>query len=500
MPLALELAAGRCRTMTPTDVLARMTDQLRFIEPPGVEGERSTLWGALRWSYDLLEPAVQGVFTRVSVFAGSFSLGACELVAGGGTIDRTGVDDAIGELVEASLVEHDAGRYRLLETTRQFGRDLLVSHGEADHVMDRHLAWILDAVAEARLGLRGPDELAWVQRVDEQWPDIRAAFHRTLERDDPSAAIQLASHLVFDAFWRRPEALGWILEASRRFDDVPHPQQASLLGAAGVAAWALGDAHEAVALGRRASALGSASEPAFDRLPAWALATGLAWVGDLTGAIDVSAATAESLDHDPFLRAVWLSNLAATNVFAGRIDSAKEPASRAMAIARVMGNPTLLAYCSMFHAVSHMMEPPIAHTLFGDAARLATGVRNRFIEGDAATMECFYSMILGAPPQDVLDHLLRFAEARQRGGWILHAWMEFGRIAEVLAVLDRPADAAIIALATLRSPAGPQMAASLHDLLQRLGAQLSHDDLKELEQRAPSLDIDAVLALAASRP
>ena len=88
---------------------------------------RATLEGTVRWSYDLLGPLERAVFARLAVFAASFSLEGAETIgACVGDLDVASVDEALVALVEQSLVEHEFGRYRLLETTRAFAREQLV--------------------------------------------------------------------------------------------------------------------------------------------------------------------------------------------------------------------------------------------------------------------------------------------------------------------------------------------------------------------------------------
>ncbi len=205
IPLALELAAARCRSMSPTDVLDRLNDRFQLLDSDGAAGKTSLL-GAVQWSYDLLGEPTRQVFLRLSVFAGTFPLAAAEAVASVDG-DTFNVDDALADLVEHSLVEHGQSGYRLLETVRAFARAELARQHGTDVAHRAHLTWVVGFVTVARLGLRAADELDWVERVDTSWADIRAAFHWALDHDDADAATAIVSQLAIEGLLAAPRGL-----------------------------------------------------------------------------------------------------------------------------------------------------------------------------------------------------------------------------------------------------------------------------------------------------
>ncbi len=146
IPLAMELAAARVRAMTPNQIAGRLDERFRLLSGARRAQERHrTLQAAVSWSYDLLSAEEQRVFRRLSVFPSSFDLAAAEAVVG-----EPGALDEVLHLVDRSLVQHDpgTGRYRLLETLRQFGTDRAAEADEADAIRDRFIDHCCALVAD----------------------------------------------------------------------------------------------------------------------------------------------------------------------------------------------------------------------------------------------------------------------------------------------------------------------------------------------------------------
>lgn len=140
VPLAIELAAARVGAMSTADIRARLGERFRLLAGARRGHERHrTLLATVDWSYGLLDPEEQRAFRTLSVFAGSFGLADAAAVVAGPEGDEFAVLDQVTRLVERSLVNHDGetGRYRLLETLRQFGDDRLTDAGEAEEARTR---------------------------------------------------------------------------------------------------------------------------------------------------------------------------------------------------------------------------------------------------------------------------------------------------------------------------------------------------------------------------
>ena len=177
--LAIELAAARVRSMSVAQIAARLSDRFHLL----TRGDRTalprqqTLRALIDWSYDLLAEPERVLFRRLSVFAGGWTLEAAEAVGSAGDVDIGDVPDLLGRLVDKSMVELDpaSGRYRLLQSVRQYALDRLEESGLAGAVRERHLAWMLDLAETARPHLTGPDQAAWMEQIDAEADNFLAA-------------------------------------------------------------------------------------------------------------------------------------------------------------------------------------------------------------------------------------------------------------------------------------------------------------------------------------
>ncbi len=161
VPLAIELAAARTRSLSPAELVERLDDRLRLLtggRRASVERHR-TLRATIQWSYDLLTPPQQAMFGCLSIFAGPFDRVAAETIVDAADLDIDGpnrdgrdgnVDDLLGDLVDRSMVIVESGpfgrRFRLLETMRQFGAERLADCGSTDVIAARHAQWCRDEV------------------------------------------------------------------------------------------------------------------------------------------------------------------------------------------------------------------------------------------------------------------------------------------------------------------------------------------------------------------
>lgn len=198
IPLALELAAARTRALSVETIAVRLSDRFRLL----VTGDRTvlprqrTLRALIDWSYDLLAPPERTLFARLSVFAGGWTLQGAEAVGAGEGIDAADVLDLLARLVEKSLViaDIDGGRYRMLETVRQYAHEKLEAAGEADAARERHLAYYVQFADAARNELFGPDQGVWLERLDRELDNVLAA-HGWCDR--AAGGAELGLRLVF---------------------------------------------------------------------------------------------------------------------------------------------------------------------------------------------------------------------------------------------------------------------------------------------------------------
>jgi predicted ATPase len=162
-----------------------------------------TLQALIDWSYDLLSDAERVLLQRLSVFAGGWTLEAAEMICADEGIEAYDVLDLLTQLVNKSLVIPDyevevEARYHLLETIRQYARERLLEAGGGERIRDQHLAYYKRLAEQADPELRGPNQILWLDRLDHELDNIRAALEWALEID-VEASLQLASALFW--FW-----------------------------------------------------------------------------------------------------------------------------------------------------------------------------------------------------------------------------------------------------------------------------------------------------------
>ncbi|MFC4911222.1 AfsR/SARP family transcriptional regulator [Actinomadura gamaensis] len=228
IPLAIELAAARLRSLTPAQVAARLGDRFRLL----TGGSRTalprhrTLRAVVDWSWDLLDDDERTVLARLSVFAGGATPEAAERVCGAGL--SADVIDVVASLVDKSLVMADGDaepRYRLLETVRVYARERLDESGETDAVRAAHAAFFLELAERAEPELRRSDQLAWVERLTTERDNHNAAFQTVLENGDVRNGLRLVSALVWYWLMRdlEREACTWAAAVHRLAGDEPPP-------------------------------------------------------------------------------------------------------------------------------------------------------------------------------------------------------------------------------------------------------------------------------------
>ena len=228
VPLAIELAAARVGTLSVEHISRRLEGSLELLTGGArtAAGRQRTLRGALDWSHELLSDEERRVFGRLSAFAGGWTLEASEHVASGDGIERNEVLDLLAALVEKSLVvatpsAQEGLRYRLLEPVRQYASEKLKESGEARATRYRHASYFLALAQEADPALEGPEQQRWLDRLDEEHDNIRAALSWLLEREE-GAEMALRMCAALGEYWYLRAHLGegrrWLEEALAKAD------------------------------------------------------------------------------------------------------------------------------------------------------------------------------------------------------------------------------------------------------------------------------------------
>ncbi|MGP4026387.1 BTAD domain-containing putative transcriptional regulator [Actinomadura sp. 3N407] len=244
LPLAIELAAARVRTLGLREVAARLDDRFRLLG----SGTR-TLRAAFDWSWDLLDGRERAVLRRLSVCAGGFDLASAEAVAAGAGVAPAEVAGTVAALADRSLLTVDgdslsaggAGprRFGLLESVAAYARERLAEAGETTEYTGRHARHFARLAEEADRHLRGPGQREWLRRLDAETANLRAALDRALEQGDAEFALRLCASLGWYWFLR-----GRYREAHRSFgraldagDPGGGPRTGALVWRAALEAW-----------------------------------------------------------------------------------------------------------------------------------------------------------------------------------------------------------------------------------------------------------------------
>ncbi len=358
IPLALELAAARLGSLSVAEISSRLDQRFRLL----TGGSRTalprhqTLRALIDWSYDLLNPGEQLVLDRLSVFAGGWTLEAAEAVTSAGGSGGWQVLDHLAALVGKSLVQADetdgSTRYRLLETVRHYAAERLArqADGELNGTRAAHRDHYLGLVETADRHLRGPDEAVWLDRLEAEFDNIRAALAFSLaDPDSAGPGLRLAAGLRWFCYLRGHsgevlEALDVLLE--RPDARVPTRTRAQALTVSCHLLIRFGDDSAVPAMAGQAIKI--ARDLADDAVASDALAQ-LCWFrfehGDLPAAlaqIDEAVGLARSAG-DPRLTAYVLGHRAVFKSEAGDLETAFTDQQEILTLARAAGDNYRLA-------------------------------------------------------------------------------------------------------------------------------------------------------------
>ena len=368
LPLPIELAAARVRVLSPEDLLKRLESRLRLLTggSRGVAVRQQTLRGAIDWSYRLLSPAEQTLFTQLSVFVGGWDLAAAEAICGENDVTFD-LLDAVTSLVEQSLVRSDEGphgssRFSMLETLREYGLEELRSSEDAREVGRRHAQYFAAMCRRAAGPLsgdeRGEEEYVWLERMEAEQDNIRAALAWSLEARELDLALETVAAAAW--FWDGrdlTEGRTWLRRVLAATGEARTISRVHALASAATFAHEQGDVSEAFSSANEALAL------------ARELSYGKGIVKCLSNLADMSAQAgetehAENLGREALSRAKTIgderllgyvfSSMGFTAYYRGDYETAKALTERALEIQRHGGSPSYIAnslinigYCAL---------------------------------------------------------------------------------------------------------------------------------------------------------
>jgi predicted ATPase/class 3 adenylate cyclase len=269
IPLAIELAAARVKALPVEKIAERLDDRFRLLTGGSRTAlpRQQTLRALIDWSYDLLSEPERALLRRLSVFVSGWTLDAAEAVCSDFRVREAAqiqnpecetqsadVLDLLTQLVEKSLVVYEepgsqaepgwgAARYRLLETVRQYARDRLLEAGDAVSARNRHLGFFVHLSLQAEPQLRGPEQAEWLNRLETEHDNLRAALTWSMVDPEVETALRLVEALAtfMYAQGHLSEAREWVASLLPLIRNQPTAARATALGLAGNLAWQQGD-------------------------------------------------------------------------------------------------------------------------------------------------------------------------------------------------------------------------------------------------------------------
>ncbi|GAC1327555.1 MAG: hypothetical protein NVS2B16_22060 [Chloroflexota bacterium] len=255
LPLAIELAAARVRLFPPQALLRRLSSRLKILTGGArdLPTRQQTLRGAIDWSHSLLNEHEQVLFARLAVFAGGCTLEAAEAVCGGwGALDTDVLDD-LESLVEKSLLQQVGEvepRLNMLETLREYATERLQESGEADQAQRQHAEYYLALAEMAEPEVTGPDQRMWLERLEAEHDNLRAALGQAFARGEIEIGLRLVAAVwpLWYAHGHYREGMRWLEQGLPQSEEVSPHVLARALAGGGTLARVKGDYERAVSM------------------------------------------------------------------------------------------------------------------------------------------------------------------------------------------------------------------------------------------------------------
>jgi predicted ATPase/class 3 adenylate cyclase len=387
IPLAIELAAARVKSLSVDQIAARLDDRFRLLTGGSRTAipRQQTLRATIDWSYKLLSEPERALLERLSVFAGGWTLEGAEAVGTGKDVEKTSVFDLLTNLVNKSLVifNWDEERYGMLETVRQYAREKLMARGEEDIYMGAHIDYFLQLAEEAESYQAGDEQVKWFNRLESDHDNLRAALEASLKRRDGNA-IRIAGAL--GQFWwvhsHLKEGRGWlqrVLSTEKQLDSADH---ANALFWSGVLARHQGDyeaakqfSKESLELYRRlddkegmAKSLNSLGSMEY-------------FLKDYTGAHDLFAEALSVYQEleNPEGIAKALNNLGISAHTQGNLAEARRFYEESVAMCRSFGEKWILSHAlyNLGHIAYDESDSPKARKLYGEVVELCRELEDK---------------------------------------------------------------------------------------------------------------------------
>lgn len=448
LPLAIELAAVRARSLGPEAMIERLDRRFSLLDagPRHVDRRHQNLQNMVAWSYDLLTPSEQRLFMRLSIFAGSFELHAVDAVC------ATDVDpaDVLFALVDRSMVQVadlDEPRYHLLETLREFGRTRLDEADATRRYEVRHLDWFLDLAERASQGMTGPDEREWSDRIERDFDNLRAAQAFAMHSGNVDAALRLVAAMREFSFRKiRYEVTSWAAAAVQMEGVDAHDAYPVVQATVAYGHFVRGELDAAISVGL--AAVEAAARLGVDGggLAERTLGNSYFYLGRTDEALrwmDVMVSSARAAGEPARLaHALYMRSVAETSV--GRSVRGAIMAGEAQAAATACRSPTALAQAGYALGLAlESTEPSAGRDQLEAAAERAAEAGNRWIEAFARTEVLWIEARLGH-----IDAARRgyesVIETWYRGGDWANQWLSIRHVFGILQQIGEDEAAVVV--------------------------------------------------------
>ncbi len=438
LPLAIELAAARIKLLSPPALLARLDRRLQLLRGGArdLPDRQKTLGNTLDWSYDLLEEQERLLFRRLSVFAGGCTLEAAEAVCD----PEEEALDGLASLMDKSLLRqeeqaNDEPRFLMLQTVREYALDRLAASGEVERIQHSHAACYLKFAEEAEGRLEGARQGEWLDRMEAEHDNLRAALWWSLEQDEEEVALRMCGALW--PFWLvrgyLSEGRRWMEETLAAGRDAPPARlcpasaRAKALVGAGILTHYQGDyaqakelCEEGLALYRR---LGDKRGIA-DALDGLAhVVRSLGRYAEARALYEESLAISRELDHK------W--GIAHTLLYLGLVlsmqdndEAARPRLEEALAVSRESGDIRNTAYSMgiLGHVLSNRRDYTTAASLLEEALALMRGLGDKMGIARCLNLMGEVALFQGRPRTAEAMQRESLEISRELGDWWHIAW------------------------------------------------------------------------------
>jgi len=359
LPLTIELAAARITMLPPRSMLHRLTSRLKLLTGGArdLPKRQRTLRATIEWSFALLDEGEQVLFGRLAVFSGGRTLEAIEAICDAEGDLPVETFNGVSSLLDKSLLRQEEGpngepRFVMLETVHEFAREKLGQSAEEQKIKQVHAQYFLTLAEEAPPELRGPDQLEWLERLEAEHDNMRAALSWALERKEVEVSLRLGGALSW--FWSvrgyYSEGRRWLEEALAIDGRVSPEVRAMALAGVGLLASGQGDYNRAKEAYEEGLEL-LAHEEMEAREAKLCLLAGLGWVAwereehsQATELYEESLALSREM-RDTWWLATSRLNLAMVTHSRGDSERATELYDESMDLFREQGDKLSLAYC-----------------------------------------------------------------------------------------------------------------------------------------------------------